>query len=135
MPSPETLGVTGTALLLILLLVIFGLNQIPNWGRPEPTPAILALRTTYLSDRASPPAIIVPPPLLAGSGPQDRQRVRLRHEVLVRTRPSADSERPAIAMLGVGTIAEVVERRDDWFLIEFGPLSGWAQLESVEFVL
>jgi hypothetical protein len=38
-------------------------------------------------------------------------------------------------MLGVGTIAEVVERRDDWFLIEFGPLSGWAQLESVEFVL
>jgi hypothetical protein len=64
----------------------------------------------------------------------DRPRVRLKETVLVHTAPSADSPRPAVSLLGEGMVASLLERRGEWVLIEYGPLIGWARVESVEIV-
>jgi hypothetical protein len=100
--------------------------------QPAPTPASFAPRTPTSNSGGAPIDVVVVVPSSAEVGAAGRRRVRLLHDVLVRTAPDPNSPRPTISLLGAGMIADLLDTQGEWVLIEFGPLKGWTRAESVE---
>jgi hypothetical protein len=131
--TPRPALIAAAVLLALLLLVGLLGPEVSRALPPTPTPASLQARATPLVEAtATPDVVVLPPPGPNVGVPVGGRMVRLKRNVLVHTAPNAESPRPAISLLGAGMVARVVDQRDDWVMIQYGPLSGWTLAENVE---
>jgi hypothetical protein len=125
-------GIVAYALGSVLLVLIGALalasrtDELDRFVAP-PTPAALPKHEELGGDGPG----FLPADVGVAARPGERL-VRLKRDVLVRTARSAEFPRPAVSVLQAGTRAVLLERDGNWVRVEHGPLSGWANADSVE---